>query len=176
MRDITANVVQVRSASGADAEAIIRTHFAAVHETASKFYPSEVLNSWSHEPDEARYEQIRRAIAKGDELYVVAEDSSGVAGFGSIVPSLQELRAVYVHPRVARRGVGASILQELERLAVANHCVHLQMDASVNAEAFYSGHGYEVISRDVHRLASGHEMACTKMKKLLPHRKRLNGN
>ena len=168
MRDIRANVVQLRPACGADAEAIIRTHFAAVHETASEFYPGEVLNSWSPEPDAARYEQIRRAIAKDDELFVVAEDASGVVGFGSIVTSLQELRAVYVHPRLGRKGVGASILQELERLAVAKQCVHLRMDASVNAEAFYSRHEYEVVSRGVHRLASGHEMACTKMKKVLP--------
>jgi putative acetyltransferase len=159
------NIV-LRSASAADAEAIIRTHFAAVHETAAEFYPSEILNSWSPEPDEARYEQIRRTIAKGDELFVVPEDASGVVGFGSIVPSLQELRAVYVHPRATRTGVGASILHELERLAVEKHCVYLQMDASVNAEAFYSRHEYEVVSRGVHRLASDHEMACTKMKKV----------
>jgi putative acetyltransferase len=168
LRDAKANIVRVRSASGADAEAIICTHFAAVHQTASEFYPPEVLNSWSRQPDEARYEQIRRAIAKGDELFVVAEDASGVVGFGSIVPSLQELRAVYVHPRLARRGVGARILQELEALAVATHCGHLQMDASVNAEVFYSRHEYEVVSRGVHRLASGHEMACTKMMKVFP--------
>jgi putative acetyltransferase len=166
VRDTQAKTIHIRSASPTDAAAIIRTHFAAVHETASEFYPAEVLNGWSPEPDEARFEQIRQAIAKGDELFVVAADASGVVGFGSIVPSLQELRAVYVHPRIARRGVGASILQELERLAVEDDCVQLQMDASVNAEAFYSRCGYEVVSRGVHRLASGHEMACTKMKKV----------
>ena len=167
MLDAEKPAVQVRSASQADAEAIIRAHFAAVHEIASGFYPSEVLDGWSGNPDETRYQQIREAIAKGHELFLVAEGTSGVVGFGSIVPALQELRAVYVHPQVGRRGVGTNILQHLERLAVLQHCALLQMDASVNAEAFYRRHGYEVVGRGIHRLASGHEMACVKMKKAL---------
>jgi hypothetical protein len=38
---------------------------------------------------------------------------------------------------MARRGVGANLLVHLERLAVLRNCAYLQMDASVNAEAFY---------------------------------------
>lgn len=161
--------VNVRPAVDTDAEAIVHAHFAAVHQTASDFYPRDVLESWSRQPDESRYQQIRQAIAKGQEFFLVAEDVSGVVGFGSIVPSLQELRALYIHPRIARRGVGANLLVQLERLAVLRQCAYLQMDASVNAEAFYGRHGYEVVERGVHRLASGHEMACVKMKKILQH-------
>lgn len=160
--------VHIRPAVETDAERIIHAHFAAVHQTASDFYPREVIESWSRHPDETRYQQIRQAIEKGYELFLVAEDVSGVVGFGSIVPSLQELRALYVHPRIARRGVGANLLVHLERLAVLRRCANLQLDASVNAESFYDRHGYEVVVRGVHRLASGHEMACVKMTKTLP--------
>jgi hypothetical protein len=38
-------------------------------------------------------------------------------------------------------------------------------DASINAEAFDRRAGYEIVERGVHRLRSGHEMACLKMKK-----------
>jgi ribosomal protein S18 acetylase RimI-like enzyme len=41
------------------------------------------------------------------------------------------------------------------------------MDASINAEAFYRRAGYEILERGVHRLRSGREMACLKMKKTL---------
>ena len=98
--------VNIRPAIVADAIAIIDLHFSSVHQSASSFYPPEVLNSWSTQPDETRYDHIRRALEKGEELFVVAEDASGVIGFGSIVPLLQELRAVYVHPRAGRQGVG----------------------------------------------------------------------
>jgi putative acetyltransferase len=159
--------VEIRPATAADAVAIIDLHFAAVHETAAAFYPHEVLDSWSRLPDEARYQQIRDAIAKGEELFVVAQDASEVVGFGSIMPSLQELHAVYVHPKVGRRGIGSRILIQLEHLARERGVLQLQMDASVNAEAFYQHAGYEVVERGVHRLSGGHEMACVKMKKRL---------
>lgn len=160
--------IHVRPAVDTDAEPIIHAHFVAVHQTASDFYTPEVLESWSRRPDETRYQQIRQAIAKGHELFLVAEGLSGVVGFGSIVPAANELRALYVHPRIARQGVGANLLVHLERLAVSRHCPYLQLEASINAEDFYRRHGYEVVERGVHRLASGHEMACVKMKKTLP--------
>ena len=159
--------VNIRPAIVADAIAIIDLHFAAVHHSAGSFYPPEVLNSWSTQPDETRYDHIRRALEKGEELFVVAEDASGVIGFGSIVPLLQELRAVYVHPRAGRRGVGSAILRRLEQLALDRGVLQLQMDASINAEAFYRRAGYEILERGVHRLSSGREMACLKMKKSL---------
>ena len=159
--------VHMRPATVADAIAIIDLHFAAVHQTAGSFYPPEVLDNWSSQPGDTRYEQIRRAVAKGEELFVIAEDASGVIGFGSIVPTLQELRAVYVHPKAGHRGIGSQILAYLEQLALDQGAVQLQMDASINAEAFYSRAGYDVVERGVHRLRSGHEMACVKMKKRL---------
>ena len=159
--------VEVRPATCADAEDIVKVHFAAVHETAGPFYPPEVLANWSGQPEEIRYLQLRDAIAEGQELFLVGEDSSGVVGFGSIFPALEELRAVYVDPRVGRQGVGTKILQRLEAMAAEHGLSRLHMDASVNAEAFYRKHGYEVIERGVHRLSSGHDMACVKMRKAL---------
>jgi GNAT superfamily N-acetyltransferase len=159
--------VEIRPATASDAVAIIALHFAAVHETAAAFYSREVLDTWSSLPDEARYQQIRDAIAKGDELFVVAQDASGVVGFGSIMPRLEELHAVYVHPKAGRRGIGSRILIQLERLALDRGVLQLQMDASVNAEAFYQRAGYEIVGRGVHRLKRGLEMACVKMKKRL---------
>jgi len=167
--------LEIRPATSADAVAVIDLHFAAVHQTAAAFYPPEVLDRWSRPPDEQRYQQIRQAVAKGEELFVVAQDASGVVGFGSIVPDLQELRAVYVHPKVGRTGVGSRILMSLERLAIDRGVLQLKMDASVNAEAFYTRAGYEILERSVHRLGSDHEMACVKMKKELTRKGNLMG-
>jgi putative acetyltransferase len=159
--------LEIRPATTADAEAIVDLHFAAVHQTAAAFYPSEVLDRWSRQPDEQRYQRIREAVEKGEELLVVAEDALGVVGFGSIVPGLQELRAVYVHPTVGRTGIGSRILVSLERLAMDRGVSQLQMAASINAEAFYRRAGYEVVERGVHQLGGGHAMACVRMRKCL---------
>jgi putative acetyltransferase len=159
----------VRPAVAADAETIIHVHFAAVHRTASTFYSPEVLDSWSRRPDEARYQQMREIIIGGDELVLVAEVASRVVAFGSIVPRLRELRAVYVHPDAGGRGIGSQVLAALERLALERGVSHLHMDASVNAEAFYQHAGYEVVERGIHRLRTGQDMACVKMFKTLAH-------
>jgi putative acetyltransferase len=155
----------LRSAGPSDVVAIADLHFAAVHQTAATAYSPDVLESWSRRPDESRYQEVRAAIAGGDELFLVAEIASEVVAFGSVVPRLRELRAVYVHPTVGRRGIGSQILAALERLALAAGMVDLQMDASVNAEAFYRRAGYEVVKRGTHRLSTGHEMACVRMAK-----------
>lgn len=157
----------MRRGTETDAEGMSRVHFEAVRRTASAFYSSEVIESWAHTPDDVRREQFRRAIAGGSELFVVAEAEGGVVGFGSIVPGLHELRAVYVDPRVGRCGIGGRILKELERLALTQGIPALHMDSSVNAEAFYSQNGYEVIEKGAHRLSDGTEMACVRMKKAL---------
>jgi putative acetyltransferase len=157
----------VRPAVSRDAEAIIDLHFAAVHETASTFYPPEVLDHWSKPPDQATYQRMREIIAGGDELVLVAEDPSGVVAFGSIAPGLRELRAVYVHPSVGRQGIGSQVLGALERLALERSISELHMDASINSEAFYQRAGYEVVERGTHRLSTGQDMACVKMVKTL---------
>jgi putative acetyltransferase len=157
----------LRPATAADAVAMIDLHFAAVHMTAAGAYPSDVLDSWSPLPDEARYEDMRRAIANGEELLVVAECLSQVVGFGSIVPHLGELRAVYVHPSDARRTVGSQLLSRLEELAVSHGLRTLNVTASTNAERFYSRAGYEIVRRDVHQLRNVSAMDCFRMRKRL---------
>ena len=160
-------VFKLRSATGPDAEAIIRIHFAAVHETASPYYPPDVVSAWSKPPCEDRYERVRQSIAKGDEMFVVAERESVIVGFGSIVPREHELRSVYVHPDLGRRGVGAMILERLERMAMEQRVVTLELDGSINAEAFYRRHGYVVIEHCVRPIGGTHTMACVRMRKVL---------
>ena len=157
--------VHIRSATLTDAQSIVRVHFNAVHQIPGVFYPTEVLRSWSAAPNEGRLNQVRREIAAGHELFVVAEIDGAVHGFGSIVSANEELRAIYVEPAFGRRGVGSAILRHLEQVAVAHKVTRLSMDASLNAESFYLKHGYSVVSRGVHRLSSGVEMACVKMSK-----------
>jgi N-acetylglutamate synthase-like GNAT family acetyltransferase len=160
-------LVRIRPAVDADAAGVSRVHFEAVRRTAAPFYPPDVIDSWSQEPDERRREQFRRAIVGKDELFLVADRGGEVVGFGSIVPSSGELRAVYVHPDVGRTGVGAAILRDLEQMATATGLSTLHMDASLNAETFYARHGYEVVERGTHRLSGGAQMACVKMRKAL---------
>jgi putative acetyltransferase len=88
-------------------------------------------------------------------------------GLGALVLSSAELRACYVVPEAARRGVGTALAREIERLAKENGLRQLELLASVNAEPFYSSLGYQVVERTEHILRTGCAMAAVRMTKRL---------
>ncbi len=107
-------------------------------------------------------------IENGEEVAVVAETQEGkVIGFGSIVPAKSLLGALYVDPSHGHQGVGTEILTRLETLAQNAGLTELNMDSSLNAEAFYSSHGYKTIKQAEHILMSGRRMVCVQMTKSL---------
>lgn len=159
--------ITIQPARSEDAVNILNVHYAAVHETAAPFYSKEVIQQWSPPLNNSRIERMQQVIENPDEWLVVAQKEERVIGFGSIVPNYNELRALYVHPTFARQGVGTRILAVLEQEAISLGLVYLQMDASINAEAFYIEHGFEVIEYGTHQFASGYKMACVKMRKTL---------
>src|SRR3990170_4334055 len=140
----------VRLAVMSDAESIVRTHHEAVWNTARHHYPADVLEAWAVTLTDDSYEQVRQEIADADMVVLVAESTSRIAGFGMIVPADEELRAVYVDPAFGRQGVGTAILHRLEQTARERSVTRLNLASSLNAEAFYAKHGYDVVERGVH--------------------------
>jgi putative acetyltransferase len=159
--------IHVRLAVTSDAEAIVRTHHDAVWNTARNHYPPEILETWAVKLTDDNYEQVRQEIADPEMVVLIAESHAHVAGFGMIVPADEELRAVYVDPVFGRQGVGTAILNRLEETARERGVARLNVASSLNAEAFYGKHGYDVVERAAHRFRSGHEMACVRMTKHL---------
>ena len=88
-------------------------------------------------------------------------------GIGAIVVSHSELRACYVAPHAARRGVGSALVAEIERIARERGLDHLELESSITAEPFYAALGYQVETRGVHLLSPGVPMAAVTMRKRL---------
>lgn len=160
--------VDIEPARPEDAAVILEIHAAAVHQTAAPYYTEEVINSWARLPVTLeRIERVKqRWLENPDRRVVVAKKSSQVVGFGFINKN-NELQGLFVHPNFGRRGVGAKILAALEQEALLLKLSYLEVDASINAEAFYSKQGFEAVEYGSHQLASGQEMACVKMRKNL---------
>ena len=156
----------VRTARIEDARGILEARHSAVHETAAKDYPLEIRRSWSPPVTDKRIDQYRRDTLP-NETILVAEVHGAIAGFGVIVESNYELRAVYVAAAFGGQGVGSALLRELERLAKEGGCSELRMDSSLTAAPFYKHHGYQETGRAEHALGSGAKMACVRMRKVL---------
>jgi putative acetyltransferase len=160
---MTLNIRQMRPE---DARSFLEVHHAAVRETAARDYPSAVIENWAPLPitDDA----VKRLLANpANEIRLVAEINSEIVGIGALILEKTELRACYVAPNAARRGIGSALVREIERITTTYGLSRLELDASITSEPFYKALGYEVRERGEHVLGSGQRMACVKMHKHL---------
>ena len=157
--------VVVRPMLADEARAFLEIHTRSVRGLAASHYPPEVIEAWVVPMTE---EYLRGFIKNQDkEIRLVAEVDGSLVGLGCLVVQNAELRACYVAPGAARKGVGSALVREIERIAREHGLDHLHLDASVNAEPFYSALGYEVVERKEHVWPSGQRMEAVTMRKAL---------
>jgi GNAT superfamily N-acetyltransferase len=77
------------------------------------------------------------------------------------------VRAMFVDPRFARRGIGRQILELCERRAAAEGFRRLQLVAMRSGEAMYRACGYAAIGDAPVRLEDGVVLECTLMEKAI---------
>lgn len=156
----------VRDARVEDAEALVRLHFDAVHESAARDYPAEVLDAWSPPSDERRFEWMRGQIEAGQNRVLVAETPDGpVSGFCIFCIPDGFIRAIYVAPAASGRGIGRRLLESAEREISAAGVSLARLNASKNALAFYCSAGYTAVRAATQELADGTRMDCIEMVK-----------
>jgi putative acetyltransferase len=155
--------ITVREMQPEDARRFLEIHHAAVRGIAAKDYSASVVEAWARPITD---QVLERFLANRDrELRLVAELDGEMVGIGAIVVGNSELRACYVAPNAARRGVGSALVTDIERLAREHGLDHLQLESSVTAEPFYSALGYQVEGRGEFLLAPGVSMAAVKMRR-----------
>jgi putative acetyltransferase len=136
---------------------------AAIRGLALGHYSAEVLDGWVVPLTEASLAAVQ---ANGDhEIRLIAELDGQPAGIGALILAPSELRACYVLPSAARRGVGSALVRAIEVQARAHGLVRLALAASLNAEPFYAALGYVVRERSEVVLQNGHRMAAVSMDK-----------
>jgi GNAT superfamily N-acetyltransferase len=76
-----------------------------------------------------------------------------------------KIRAFFVHPDWARRGLGSMILEACESAALAAGFSRLEMGATLSGVSFYRAKGYEKIENQTVLLPSGEILPIVKMAK-----------
>ena len=151
--------MEIRPGTSADAEAVSDAHHAAIEELGATVYDDEQVAAWSagRSPDDYEFDADDRDV-------FVAEVDGAVRGFGwlSCDPGQHliadvdgEVTGMYVHPAVARQGVGTALLDRLEATARERELGAIGMWASMNAVPFYEDHGYERVAERVHEFGGG---------------------
>jgi GrpB-like predicted nucleotidyltransferase (UPF0157 family)/L-amino acid N-acyltransferase YncA len=150
----------VRPARDADAPGIFEAHTKAIREICSGSYSEREIEAWA-----GRHYLGAHLPAIRSQRVVVVEDGEGIAGFGELDHEGGEVRAVYVHPRAVRRGIGSAILAELERIARDAGLRSLHLSASINAVSFYQRRDFRAENRTTLSLAPDVAIACVVMRK-----------
>jgi putative acetyltransferase len=157
--------ILVRRMRPDEARTFLQIQRDSVRGLATHAYPQEVIDRWGVTVDEATLEQF---LANPDgEIRLLADFDGQPAGLGALVLRNAELRACYVLPGAARRGVGTAIVAEIERLAREHGLARLDLEASLNAEPFYAALGYHVVERGETVLPNGCRMSSVRMRKVL---------
>lgn len=141
-------------------------HARAIRGLASGHYPPEVIEGWAG-PALVTDEVLARLADNADgAIRWLAELDGEAVGLAALVVQKRELRACYVIPEAARKGVGTALVTEIERTAREHGLAMLQLESSINAEPFYVALGYEVVGRCDHVFRSGVRMAAVRMRKV----------
>jgi len=152
--------MRIRDATPADAEAVRRVHADSIEGLGPEAYSQEQVQAWALGCESADY----AAAIRETEVFLVAERDGEVVGFGSLElePSEEdyessadaEITGVYVHPSVAREGIGTALYRELETRARGVVVDTLGLLASRNAVPFYEAMGYERVAEHDHEFSS----------------------
>jgi len=156
-------VLTVRQLRNDEVRTYLEIHRASVRGLAADHYPENVIEEWAAPITEQLMERVR---ANSDhEIRLIAELDEVPVGIGAIVLQKSELRACYVVPSAARKGVGTALVRAIERIALEHRIKRLHLVASVNSEPFYLALGFNVIERGDHTLSSDQPMASVGMAK-----------
>lgn len=137
----------------------------AVRGLALTHYPPEAIEAWVVPVTDETIHDLTLNLDR--EIRVIAELDGQPVGIGALVLERSELRACYVSPHATRRGCGAAVVREIERLARANGLTRLELAASLNAEPFYAALAYEVRERSEVALRNGYRLPAVWMQKTL---------
>jgi len=141
----------LKSVYGVDSQLIADGTYFAVEEESLALRTIVACGGWSK----------RRTLYGGDQ-YAGREDSR-------LDPARDaaKIRAFFVHPDWARRGIGGMILQACEDAARAAGFTWLEMGATLSGVAFYKANGYALAEEQAVPLGDGEVLPIIRMTKTL---------
>lgn len=105
-------------------------------------------------------------------LFGGSTDRSAAAGDESLLDPARDaarVRAFFVHPQWARRGLGRRLLAACESAALAQGFQRADLVATLAGEPLYAAGGYEVVERSEIPLGNGLTLPVVKMTRVLAH-------
>jgi len=145
----------------ADTPVLAAIFAAAIEELTGDDYSEAQQQAWASAADDE--EKFGKRLA--GELTLVATLQNSPVGFASLRGN-DHIDMLYVHPSATGQGVASMLCDALEKLAGGRGAKNLTVDASDNAEGFFSKRGYVGKQRNTVTVG-GEWLANTTMQKAL---------
>ena len=139
----------LRSVYGVDSQLIADGTYLVAEDLSQTDRPIVACGGWS-----------RRKTLYGGDQYAGREDS-----LLDPAKDAAKIRAFFVHPKFARRGIGSMILEACEDAARAAGFTRLEMGATLSGVAFYKAKGYVEVENQAVLLGNGEALPIVKMTK-----------
>ena len=145
----------------ADTPMLAAIFVASVEELTGDDYSEAQQQAWASAADDE--EQFGQRLAS--ELTLIATLQNSPVGFASL-KGTDHIDMLYVHPGAVGQGVASMLCDALEKLAGSRGAKSLSVDASDNAQEFFSKRGYVGKQRNTVTV-NGEWLANTTMQKKL---------
>jgi GNAT superfamily N-acetyltransferase len=124
------------------------------------YFAAEVLESQTKPEIVACGGWSKRKTLYGGDQYAAREDS-----LLDPARDAAKIRAFFVHPKWARRGIGGMILEACENAAEDAGFTRLEMGATLSGVAFYQAKGYAALENLEAPLGNGEDLPIVRMAK-----------
>jgi GNAT superfamily N-acetyltransferase len=176
---VAASPVAVRAACPGDAPAIVGLQQCSLRTLSRGFYHESQVESFirhvptleEHLLDDGTYfvaERAGRILGCGGWSRRTPAYQSGAPGRGRGELALPKVRAMYVHPDVARQGIGRALLHHIEREIARHGYEAVRLDATLPGVPLYRSCGYQPLARTEVVLPDGVRLPALSMLKCLP--------
>jgi putative acetyltransferase len=115
----------------------------SIEELTSEDYTEAQQEAWASVANDV--EQFRNKLSR--QLTLVATLEGSPVGFASLEDK-DKISMLYVHPAATGQGVGAMLVDALEKLASARGTTRMTVDASDSARSFFERRGYVAQQRN----------------------------
>jgi GNAT superfamily N-acetyltransferase len=126
----------IRKAERKDLDKCSKVICKVIREIEAKYYLPKIVNYWQ----EYNSLQNLENEAKSTE-FLVYEERGSILGVGAIEGA--HIKKVYVLPEYQGKGVGRSLLENLEQLAKDKGFCECELNSTINALNFYKRFGYQ---------------------------------
>jgi putative acetyltransferase len=139
--------VALRPYLPADARRCAAIFRAAIEEIASEDYSEGQCAAWAARADDAAaFAQSLAAM-----LTLVAVEDGEVVGFASL-KGADHIEMIYVDPEFARAGVGATLIDALEKIALSRGAAKLTAEVSDTARPLFERRHFVAERRNIRQL------------------------